>query len=163
DVEQLRLYAVRAESAFVGADARVQCGRRQILVAIFAVRPELQRHGVAFLLQPRSWSIEAERKRRISLDLGRGAVSCPGRGAARSAAPQNRDPLATETWAPDQQRNVFIQEAREGVRVALRCVRGTRALPCLPLTREGGDVGFLRLADRGRRAREARRGRGLGD
>ena len=37
--------AVRTERAFVAADASIRRMRRQILVAIFAVRPELQRHG----------------------------------------------------------------------------------------------------------------------
>src|SRR5882757_4297311 len=44
-VVTLVLDAVRAERAFVSADARFHRMRRKILVAIFAVRPELQRHG----------------------------------------------------------------------------------------------------------------------
>jgi len=39
------LDAVRAERAFVTADSRFRCMRRKILVTIFAVWPELQRHG----------------------------------------------------------------------------------------------------------------------
>jgi hypothetical protein len=39
------LGAIRAERALVRADARFHRGRRQVLVAIFAIRPELQRHG----------------------------------------------------------------------------------------------------------------------
>ena len=45
DIVQPGLDAVRAERAFVGADPRFRRIRRQVLVAIFAVRPELQRHG----------------------------------------------------------------------------------------------------------------------
>src|ERR1700756_2760196 len=48
DVEDFRLHAIGAEGAFVGADARVERVGRQILVAIFAVRSKLQRHGVRF-------------------------------------------------------------------------------------------------------------------
>src|SRR5258708_7590353 len=44
-VVQLGLDAVRAEGAFVSADPRLHRIRRQVLVAIFAVRSELQRHG----------------------------------------------------------------------------------------------------------------------
>jgi hypothetical protein len=50
DVMQLVVHAIRAERAFVGTDPRVGCVRRQILVAIFAVRPKLQRHGDLFAL-----------------------------------------------------------------------------------------------------------------
>src|SRR5260370_31950452 len=39
------LDAVRTERAFVTADARIHRSRRKILVAILAVRSELQRHG----------------------------------------------------------------------------------------------------------------------
>ena len=38
------LDAVGAERAFVGADARVRSIRRQVLVAIFAIRPQFERH-----------------------------------------------------------------------------------------------------------------------
>src|SRR5882672_12260951 len=44
-IVQLVLDAVRTECAFVRADARFHSMRWKILVAIFAVRPELQRHG----------------------------------------------------------------------------------------------------------------------
>ena len=44
DVEQSGLDAVRTERAFIGADPRIRCVRRQVAVAIFAVRSELQRH-----------------------------------------------------------------------------------------------------------------------
>jgi len=44
-IVQLVLDAVRTECAFVRADARFHCMRRKILIAIFAVWPELQRHG----------------------------------------------------------------------------------------------------------------------
>src|SRR5690348_2736474 len=44
DIEEPGLDAVRAERAFIAADAGVFRIRRQILVAIFAVRPQLQRH-----------------------------------------------------------------------------------------------------------------------
>src|SRR6202171_1457484 len=43
-IVQLVLDAVRAERAFVRADARFHRSRRKILVAILAVWPELQRH-----------------------------------------------------------------------------------------------------------------------
>src|SRR6185312_14892913 len=45
DIVQLVLDAISAERAFVGTDPRLHRTRRQVLVAIFAVRPELQRHG----------------------------------------------------------------------------------------------------------------------
>ena len=45
DIVQFVLDAIRAERAFIGADPRFRRVRRQVLVAIFAVRPELQRHG----------------------------------------------------------------------------------------------------------------------
>ena len=45
DIVQLGVDAIRAERAFVGANPRLRRVRRQILVAIFAVRPKLQRHG----------------------------------------------------------------------------------------------------------------------
>ena len=45
---QLGLDAVRAERALIAADPRFRRVRRQVLVAIFAVRPKLQRHGVPF-------------------------------------------------------------------------------------------------------------------
>src|ERR1700730_14722235 len=44
-IVQLVLDAVRTERAFVTADARFHRSWRKILVAILAVRPELQRHG----------------------------------------------------------------------------------------------------------------------
>src|SRR3984893_8223341 len=44
-IVQLVLDAVRTERAFVTADARFHRSGRKILVAILAVRPELQRHG----------------------------------------------------------------------------------------------------------------------
>ncbi len=44
-IVELVLDAVRAERALVAADARFRRMRRKVLVAIFAVRPELQRHG----------------------------------------------------------------------------------------------------------------------
>ena len=44
DIVQLVLDAVRAERAFIGADPRLRRIRRQVLVAIFAVRSKLQRH-----------------------------------------------------------------------------------------------------------------------
>src|SRR5215475_6890830 len=45
DIGKLGLDAIGAEGAFVGADPRVKRVRRQVLVAIFAVRAELQRHA----------------------------------------------------------------------------------------------------------------------
>src|SRR6266849_6150770 len=55
-IVQLVLDAVRAERAFVRADARFHRSWRKILVAILAVRPELQRHGLIreFLVATRS-------------------------------------------------------------------------------------------------------------
>ena len=47
DVVQVRIHAIRAERALEAADARVGGSRRQILVAVFAVRPEFQ-HVRAF-------------------------------------------------------------------------------------------------------------------
>ena len=45
DIAELVLGAVRAERALIAADPRFHCIRRQIPVAIFAVRSKLQRHG----------------------------------------------------------------------------------------------------------------------
>src|SRR5262245_17948833 len=47
DVEQLGLDAIRAERAFIRANPRIHCIRRQVEVAIFAVRSKLQRHREA--------------------------------------------------------------------------------------------------------------------
>ena len=44
NIAEFRLHAIGAEGAFVGADARLRRRRRQVLVAIFAVRAELQSH-----------------------------------------------------------------------------------------------------------------------
>src|SRR5581483_4310376 len=44
DIMQDGLHAVGAEGAFIRADARVGRIRRQVLVAIFAVRPKLECH-----------------------------------------------------------------------------------------------------------------------
>jgi hypothetical protein len=44
-VVEVVLDTVRAERALVRADTRFHCAWRKVLVAIFAVRPELQRHG----------------------------------------------------------------------------------------------------------------------
>src|SRR5450759_3683690 len=49
------LDAVRTEGAFEGTDARFRRMRRKILVAIFAVRSKLQRHG-HFVLSKRGGS-----------------------------------------------------------------------------------------------------------
>src|SRR5579863_1092750 len=43
-IVKLALDAVRAERALVSADARLRRVSRKVLVAILAVRPELQRH-----------------------------------------------------------------------------------------------------------------------
>ena len=47
----LCLDTIGAEGAFIAADARFRRIRRQVLVAIFAVRPKLQRHGGLAMLQ----------------------------------------------------------------------------------------------------------------
>src|SRR3954467_7733921 len=49
DVGEVRLHAVGAERAFIGADPRIGCVWRQVAVAIFAVRSKLQRHLKASL------------------------------------------------------------------------------------------------------------------
>src|SRR4051794_39266549 len=46
NIMQFVLDAVCTKRAFIAADARVRRMRRKILVAIFAIRSELQRHGV---------------------------------------------------------------------------------------------------------------------
>ena len=45
DIAEFGFHAAGAERAFIGADARVHCRWRQVLVAKFAVRSELQGHG----------------------------------------------------------------------------------------------------------------------
>ena len=50
-IVQFVLDAVRAERALIAADARFRRMRRKILVAVFAVRPELQRHGFRWTRQ----------------------------------------------------------------------------------------------------------------
>src|SRR5258707_11348967 len=59
DIVQLGLDAVGAERAFESADAGVRRVRRQVLVAIFAVRPELQRHGYLASLESESKSVSS--------------------------------------------------------------------------------------------------------
>ena len=44
DIVELVLHAIRTERALIAADARFRRRGREILVAIFAVRPKLQRH-----------------------------------------------------------------------------------------------------------------------
>ena len=48
DIVEFALGAFSAKCAFVTADARFRCVGRKILVAIFAVRPKLQRHRLVF-------------------------------------------------------------------------------------------------------------------
>ncbi len=50
DIVQSGLDAVGAEGAFIAADPSLQRSRRQVPVAIFAVRPKLQRHRGRFAL-----------------------------------------------------------------------------------------------------------------
>ena len=57
DIVQPGLDAVRAERAFERTNARLRRVRRQVLVAIFAVRPELQRHARPMLRWVRSSQI----------------------------------------------------------------------------------------------------------
>ena len=45
DILQMSFNAVRAEGAFIGADAGVRGVRWQIAIAIFTVRTKLERHG----------------------------------------------------------------------------------------------------------------------
>ena len=45
DIVELVLHTIRTERALIAADARFRRSGREILVAIFAVRPKLQRHG----------------------------------------------------------------------------------------------------------------------
>src|ERR1700736_6666672 len=63
-IVELVLDAVRTEGALVTADARFQRMRRKVLVAIFAVRPKLQRHG-RLVTSERSGS--SQNKRRIRM------------------------------------------------------------------------------------------------
>ena len=44
-IVELVLHTIRTEGALIAADARFRRTWREILVAIFAVRPKLQRHG----------------------------------------------------------------------------------------------------------------------
>src|SRR5579871_2172496 len=46
DIVEFLLGAIGAEGALVAANARLRRMRRQVLVAIFAVRPKLQRHRI---------------------------------------------------------------------------------------------------------------------
>src|SRR5581483_6742350 len=70
DVVQLVLGAIRTERALIGTDPRIERTPRQVLVAIFAVRPKLQRHDL-FPLASYHRKSGREVERRISLDLGR--------------------------------------------------------------------------------------------
>jgi len=45
DVEQHRIDAIGAEGTFIAADPRLQCLRGKVLVAIFAIQPELEHYG----------------------------------------------------------------------------------------------------------------------
>src|ERR1041385_125780 len=49
-IVQFVVDAVCTEGAFIAADARLRRMRRKILVAEFAVRPKLQRHGALVTL-----------------------------------------------------------------------------------------------------------------
>jgi hypothetical protein len=70
DVLQFALGAIRAKRTFIAANAGVRCAVRQILVAIFAVRSELQGHNVDSLLRGcRLSRIQSRARWRISLDL----------------------------------------------------------------------------------------------
>ncbi len=62
-IVQLVLDAIRAERALKGTDSRFRRVRRQVLVAIFAVRPKLQRHGCLSILIRRGSSQIGRRKR----------------------------------------------------------------------------------------------------
>src|SRR5690348_7219082 len=51
DIAELCFDALRAEGAFVRADARIGGVRRQVLVAIFAIGSKRERHGSSVLPQ----------------------------------------------------------------------------------------------------------------
>src|ERR1019366_4363676 len=58
---ELVLGTVRAERTLIAADARPRCAWRKVLVAIFAVRPELQRHDCLVMSwRGRSWQIKRQ-------------------------------------------------------------------------------------------------------
>ena len=61
DIVQLALDAVHAERAFERTNARFRRVRRQVLVAIFAVRPKLQRHELLPLASASSQIVQGNR------------------------------------------------------------------------------------------------------
>jgi len=102
-IVQLVLDAVRTERAFVRADARFHSMRRKILVAIFAVRSELQGHGGLV-----GWNgadhrkSNAGRECRKPLDFGHLAskISDATPGAAASNSPSIDPARSTNVHAP---------------------------------------------------------------
>src|SRR5271169_1868736 len=78
-IAKLALDAVRTESALVTADARLRRIGRKVLVAIFAVWPELERHDRRALTKEKDHrKSDAPFERRISLDSGRVSPVMPG-------------------------------------------------------------------------------------
>src|SRR6266404_6584931 len=83
DVVELVLDAVRAEGALKAADARFRRIRRKVLVAIFAVRSQLQRHG-RLVMSGRGASSQIKPvKRMTNLPRFRTPAVIPGRAPWR--------------------------------------------------------------------------------
>jgi len=102
-VVQLVLDAVRTERAFVRADARFHSMRRKILVAIFAVRSELQRHGgLVGWNEADHRKSNAGRECRKPLDFGHPAskITDATPGAAASSSPSIDPARSTNVHAP---------------------------------------------------------------
>ena len=113
DIVQLGLDAIGAEGALVAADARLGRCRRQVLVAIFAVGPKLERHAPSRADDPLDAASSARklRNRQTSSDQ---PVAGPG-------APEHGSSLADESSAPASTRR----------RLHAAPCRGWRRLPAL--------------------------------
>jgi hypothetical protein len=86
-IVELVLDTVRTECAFVAADPCLRRSRWKVLVAIFTVRSQLQRHGRLCRLDEADYRKSAAlREGRISLNFGRQFLTL-------DHAPENRFPL----------------------------------------------------------------------
>jgi hypothetical protein len=101
DVMKLVLGAVRTERALVRADARFHRIRRQVLVAIFAVRTELQRHdGLVISGQTRIIAKQTPEANDESPSISDMAATAPTLSAAASSSPSTGRARSRSGHAP---------------------------------------------------------------
>ena len=130
DIVKLGLDAIRAERAFIGADPRLRRIRRQVLVAIFAVRPKLQRHD-----------------RFISVDTGSSQIECAIRMAKfpRFAPCQASSALSGSFRAFLEVRQT---ERRIASSLTLLAMARAELASRLPLLHHLADIRLRRIPDR---------------